>query len=878
MARDLDDVLRQMAAHGVRPPEGTDLDKAFRTYVRFRPDGEKRAKKSGWVRLFEYTSPTTKRVYVTGAYGWRGDTWQVEASDVDWSPAERAQWVEARKAAAKVADAERAKEGETAAAKAQRMWDRATILANGTLDGHDYIRRKQVGAYGLRRGFNQRLLVPLCNVRGELQGLQYIAPDGDKLFGTGTIKEGRSHLLGAIRPGLPLLAFGEGYATCASVHMAMDWPVVCCFDAGNLLPVMQEYRRLYPTTPFVVLADDDRHLLPRLAERLARHSIQCTVDELRESMDREWRIPDGPDVVLVAGWKGDGTGVMRIEGTLTVAGHEQQLVLENAGQAKAHAAARKCNARVITPYFVDRASPATDWNDLHCSAGLDAVRSQITAAMDAPPEKPRANARAQRAGKGGADGRKPGRGDRGGQGGAGSDGDMSFLERFTLIYGTTTVWDSKVRDILKVESLKLAYGKAIDWWLADPDRRLVTQDRVVFDPTGASQPPEFVNLFDRLPLTPVHDPDACDLITEHVYNLCQRDLDLYHWVMAWLAFPFQHPGAKMRTALVLHGRTEGTGKSKLGEIMRRLYGRYCTSVGQAELQRDFNEWLSARLLVLAEEVVSRQDRAHHQGMLQALITQPTVQINQKNMPVREEANHANFIFFSNQQVPVLLNPTDRRFCVIKVEQVYPPEYFAAIDHQLDNGGAEAFLDYLLTYDLRGFNQYTRPPETRDRMHLITLGMSPDQRFFQFLRMGFVGVPFCSCAAADLYVAFKAWCRLNGERFVPTATAFGRTVTEQLELMQCPEKKVKRYESYSDKCISEGDFGDDVRGLQTTKQGVVYFVPEHLEAYMPRVDGDERAAPPDGPVPNVTEASHYNARIKLFQVALHDLLSSAKRAM
>ena len=448
---------------------------------------------------------------------------------------------------------------------------------------------------------------------------------------------------------------------------------------------------------------------------------------------------------------------------------------------------------------------------------------------------------------------------------------MPFLERFTLIYGTTTVWDAEQRAIVRMEALKLAYGKAIDWWLADPDRRMVPQDHVVFDPTGRSQAPEWVNLFERLPLEAVHSPESCELVVEHVFNLCQRNQDIFHWVMCWLAYPLQHPGAKMRTALVLHGRTEGTGKSKLGEIMRRIYGRYCTSVGQAELQRDFNEWLSARLLVLAEEVVSRQDLAHHQGMLQALITQPMVQINQKNMPVREEANHANFIFFSNQQVPVRLNPSDRRFTVIRVEQVHPPEYFAAIDRAMDNGGAEAFYEYLLTYPVGDFTAYTRPIETRDRMHLITLGMSSDQRFFHYWSLGFAGVPFCTAPASDLFEAFKCWAKVQGERFVPTSTAFGRTITELLEQIEAPPKKVKRYEAYSDAAVASGDWDEDMR---TDKQGVLYFVPHEHECHKPRVDGDKREAP--DPVEDVTLKEVYDRRIKLFQAALHELLRAARR--
>jgi putative DNA primase/helicase len=863
LANSLDDVISQMAARGLHVPPSVDLRHAFTRYVRFRPEHDKRNKKSAWVRLFEFKAQSG-RVYISGAYGNRNDKWEVEASDAGWTPADRQAHADARAAAAKLAAAERAQEAETAADKARRFGGRATRLEPGTIC-HPYLEKKRVGAYGVRIGFNDRLLVPLADVQGAVQGLQYISPLGEKLFGSGTAKEGKSHLLGELKEGVPLLAFGEGYATCASVHMAMGWPVVCCFDAGNLAPVVSEYRRLYPDLEFVVLADDDRFLLQRLSERLARHGIVCTPDELRLSMDRDWQIPDGPDVVLLAGWKGDAVGTMRIEGTLRVGDSEQAVLIENAGQAKAHAAAKKHRARVLTPFFADRESKHTDWNDLHCTVGLEGVAEQLRTAMDAPPEKPRANARAQRddkgAGKGGKKtGPPPGR-----------EGDMPFVERFTLIYGTTTIWDAQTREIVRLEALKVAFGRSIDWWLAQEDRRMVMQDHVVFDPSGLCTGEGWVNLFDKLPLVP--KPGKCDLIISHIYNLCGENDALFHWVLSWLAYPLQHPGAKMRTAIVLHGRTEGTGKSKLGEIMRRIYGRYCTSVGQAELQRDFNDWISAKLFVLCEEVVSRADRAHHQGMLQALITQPTVQVNTKNMPIREEANHANFMFYSNQQVPVLLNPTDRRYTVIKVEQVQAPGYFEALDAELAAGGAEAFYAYLLAYDCEGFNEYSKPFENKDRLHLITLGMSPDQRFIHFWTLGHAGVPFCCCAAGDLYVAFKAWCRTNGERFVPTQTSFGRTVSEMLERMGAPPKATKRYFGYSDKEISEGDFA----GEPSARQGILYFVPAEKEVMRELVQGDERPVLPD-PLPDCTQSVYFNARVKLFQPRLHELLSSARRSL
>ena len=87
------------------------------------------------------------------------------------------------------------------------------------------------------------LLVPVIHysLKGQeiaLAGLQKIAPDGSKLFNKGMAKTGAALMLG--KPvDAPVIAIGEGYATCRSVRMAFadELPVMVAFDAGNLLAV-----------------------------------------------------------------------------------------------------------------------------------------------------------------------------------------------------------------------------------------------------------------------------------------------------------------------------------------------------------------------------------------------------------------------------------------------------------------------------------------------------------------------------------------------------------------------------------------------------------------------------------------------------------------
>lgn len=103
----------------------------------------------------------------------------------------------------------------------------------------------------------------------------------------------------------------EGYATGASIHAATGQAVAVAFDATNLLPVAKALQAKYPALGLVIAADDD------------------------------WQAP-----------------------------------MVNTGQAKAQEAALATGATVVMPYFPPGRPPkATDFNDLHQLAGLEAVRA-----------------------------------------------------------------------------------------------------------------------------------------------------------------------------------------------------------------------------------------------------------------------------------------------------------------------------------------------------------------------------------------------------------------------------------------------------------------------------------------------------------------------
>ncbi|MBP7645982.1 MAG: DUF927 domain-containing protein [Comamonas sp.] len=185
-----------------------------------------------------------------------------------------------------------------------------------------YLQRKGVQGFGVRYTSDGWLLVPVRDAQGRLWNVQRIAPqrpaDGPDKL---FLKGGRKSGLWHVvgsLQGAAAVLVAEGYATAASLHMATGWPVVVAFDAGNLLHVAKAVRALLPDALLLVCGDDD------------------AATEAR-------------------------TG-------------------RNTGRLKAEAAARAVHAGVVLPAALPEGG--SDFNDMHQAHGLQAVRVQVSEAVE----------------------------------------------------------------------------------------------------------------------------------------------------------------------------------------------------------------------------------------------------------------------------------------------------------------------------------------------------------------------------------------------------------------------------------------------------------------------------------------------------------------
>lgn len=117
-----------------------------------------------------------------------------------------------------------------------------------------------------------------------------------------------------LRGNRKIVFVGEGFATCASIHEATGYTVLVAFDCGNLAKVAKSAKEMFPAAKIVIGADND------------------------------------------------------------------QFTEGNPGVTKGRAAAALVFGEIVYPSFGDADmvdNKPTDWNDLHCLQGLDAVKEQI---------------------------------------------------------------------------------------------------------------------------------------------------------------------------------------------------------------------------------------------------------------------------------------------------------------------------------------------------------------------------------------------------------------------------------------------------------------------------------------------------------------------
>lgn len=269
-------------------------------------------------------------------------------------------------------------------------------------------------------------------------------------------------------------------------------------------------------------------------------------------------------------------------------------------------------------------------------------------------------------------------------------------------------------------------------WLEHPDRR--TYGGITFAPANDA-PVGYFNLWRGLavepfPLGVAKAAFRCKRLLHHMkYNVCSGNRHHFRYLLAWCADMIQNPGRKNGVSVVLRGK-QGTGKSKLCDVLRALLGGHAFKASKSEhIIGRFSSHLADKLLIVAEESFFAGAKADI-GALKDLITSNTFTSEAKGINAIEVRSCHRVIMNTNQAWAVPASDEERRYFVLDVGEakMQDHDYFAALDAQIfDGGGLQAFLSLLMKLDISKIN-LRKVPQTKALEVQKRLSLEPHDSF------------------------------------------------------------------------------------------------------------------------------------------------------
>lgn len=262
------------------------------------------------------------------------------------------------------------------------------------------------------------------------------------------------------------------------------------------------------------------------------------------------------------------------------------------------------------------------------------------------------------------------------------------------------------------------------WWIDNPQRR--QYDTVVFSP--GKDVPQAYNLWQGFACEAI--PGDVSLFLNHVLeNICQGNKEYNNYLLSWMARAVQQPDCQGEVAIVLRGEM-GTGKSIFAKHFGSLFGRHFLQISDSKhLIGNFNSHLRDAVVLFSDEALYAGDKKH-ESILKALVTESTLVIESKGLDIVAAANYVHLILASNSNWVIPAGNNERRFFVldIGISKMQDKKYFSAISAQMDKGGREALLYYLLNYEISSF-EVRDVPKTLALQDQKLLSMSNEEAWW-----------------------------------------------------------------------------------------------------------------------------------------------------
>lgn len=196
----------------------------------------------------------------------------------------------------------------------------------------------------------------------------------------------------------------------------------------------------------------------------------------------------------------------------------------------------------------------------------------------------------------------------------------------------------------------------------------------------------------------------------------------YNFILNMLAHMVQKPNIKTGVCMVFISSNEGAGKNIFWDNFgTKVIGKnYYTQLNDIDtLMGPFNTVLSNKILTVLDEVKTKFG-GKSSDRFKSMITTRDFILHQKGMDHVPMEDYNNYVILSNNDIPVMIGHSDRRFFVTNVSNKYvgKDDYFDKLGKLWENNEAvEQFYHYLCNINLKDFKPQKEIPTTKRKVEI-----------------------------------------------------------------------------------------------------------------------------------------------------------------
>lgn len=249
-------------------------------------------------------------------------------------------------------------------------------------------------------------------------------------------------------------------------------------------------------------------------------------------------------------------------------------------------------------------------------------------------------------------------------------------------------------------------------WLIDAD--MMEFQKVGFYPK-VEAPAGVFNVWRGFRNVPTKGADF-SVFHEVLWLIANGDRAVFDYIENYFAHIIQKPYQRTNVSIVIQGE-QGVGKDTFvngvgyGVLGREYF--YSTKTPENDVFAKFNSALARKLVIKFEEADFKTNK-ENASKLKGLITEEVVHIEKKNKDPIDLENYTNIVMTTNNDVPVVLEETDRRFMLVQAssaklgDKVFWDRVHLGSANIHDPEVCSAYHHYLLSKDLTGFDPKQRP--------------------------------------------------------------------------------------------------------------------------------------------------------------------------